>query len=144
MVNSAVFSKHLFWVKLAKKCDCQFFSIPKCFICPRKSAPNPARFKTILKWKREGPGLTGSWDLKRMLAWDFKRMLRGILSECCERAKIFSTHHKPLICGPEAQALFVNCRNSNRTVARKFLIGGLCVCAGGLDFLNIDKNYTDL
>jgi len=31
-----------------------------------------------------------------------------------------------------------------RTVARKFSIGGLCVFAGGLDTLKIDKILTDL
>jgi len=30
------------------------------------------------------------------------------------------------------------------TVARKFSIGGLCVSAGWLDALKIDKNSTDL
>jgi len=34
--------------------------------------------------------------------------------------------------------------DQGRTVARKFSIGGLCVCAGGLDTLKIDKNSTDL
>jgi len=28
---------------------------------------------------------------------------------------------------------------SSRTVARKFAIGGICVCDWGLDFLKIDK-----
>jgi len=31
-----------------------------------------------------------------------------------------------------------------RTVARKFSIGGLYVCLGGLDILKFDKNSTDL
>ena len=30
-----------------------------------------------------------------------------------------------------------------RTVDRKFSIWGLCVCAGGLDIVKIDKNSTD-
>jgi len=33
---------------------------------------------------------------------------------------------------------------SNRTVARKFSIGGLCISVGGLDTLKIDKISTDL
>jgi len=42
---------------------------------------------------------------------------------------------------------FIVCRcrrGLGRTVARKFSIGGLCVCAGWLDILKIDKNSTDL
>jgi len=31
-----------------------------------------------------------------------------------------------------------------RTVARKFSVGGLWVCAGGLDTAKINKNSTDL
>jgi len=35
-------------------------------------------------------------------------------------------------------------RGEHRTVARNISIGGLCVSAGVLDILKIDKNYTDL
>jgi len=34
-------------------------------------------------------------------------------------------------------------RGLGRTVARKFSIGGICVCAGWLDIVKIDKNSTD-
>jgi len=35
-------------------------------------------------------------------------------------------------------------RGKSRTVVRKFSVGGLCVCAGGLDILKIDKSPSDL
>jgi len=40
--------------------------------------------------------------------------------------------------------LLVESTERIKPVARKFSIGGLCVCAGGLDILKIDKKSTDL
>jgi len=58
------------------------------------------------------------------------------------RVNIFSGC-SPLGYGPVAVPLPTS-GSPNRTVARKFPIGGVYICAGGVDILKFDENSSDL